>query len=275
MELNKIKNSRLASFVTAIVLLAAVPTGMYLNKTKNDHDIDIKTTIEQDYENSSIDELLDENIDTKEYIYEIDKLLRYLELSKQLNSMGILKTIDIKDIYIADSILLEPIDIKELIPLANKQPKIYLKQLKEQEALINDYIYDFAYKKAPLISEVITKAQIIDADNIEEDEISFLTLTGYESYSLNDDFNKKIAYITGEELYATTITSDLGKFRKVSLDLEKNINNETYLDSRHYNEERNKNVKDFIKYMNRVLLNDYKVKPRVTGHGKVLIRTDK
>ncbi len=275
MELNKIKNSRIASFVTAIVLLAAVPTGMYLNKTKNDHDIDIQTTIEQDYENSSIDELLDENIDTKEYIYEIDKLLRYLELSKQLNSMGILKTIDIKDIYIADSILLEPIDIKELIPLANKQPKIYLKQLKEQEALINDYIYDFAYKKAPLISEVITKAQIIDADNIEEDEISFLTLTGYESYSLNNDFNKKIAYITGEELYATTITSDLGKFRKVSLDLEKNINNETYLDSRHYNEERNKNVKDFIKYMNRVLLNDYKVKPRVTGHGKVLIRTDK
>ena len=275
MKLKNIKNSRIASLVTAVVLLAAVPTGMYLNKTKNDHNIDIQTTLEQDYDNSSIDELLDENLDVKYYVYEMDKLLRYLELSKELNSMGLLKTIDISDIYIADTILLEPNEVKELITLTNKQPNNHLEQLKEQEALINDYIYDFAYKKAPLISEVITKAQIIDADQIEEDQIRFLTLTGYESYSLNNDFNKKIAYITGEELYTSTITSDLGQFRKVSLDLENNINDETYLDARHYNEDRNKNVRDFIKYMNRVLINDYKVKPRVVGHGKVLMRTDK
>ena len=269
------KKSRLASLVTAIVLLAAVPTGMYLNKTKNDHNIDIQKDLEQDYDNSSIDELLDKNIDAKEYLYETDKLLEYLELSEDLNKMALLKTIDYDEIYVGDTILLEPTDIRDLITLTNKQPNMYVERLKEQEALVNDYIYDFAYKKAPIISEVITKAQIIDADGIDEEKLEQLTLTGYESYSLNDDFNKKIAYITGEALYLSTRTSDLGKFREVSLKLEKNINNETYLDARHYHQERNKNVKDFVKYMNRVLINDYQIKPRVSGHGKVLIRTDK
>lgn len=271
-EINQEDNKGAKVILSATCLILALQIASVLHETKINKDIDVKEALRNDYDHSVVDELIYEN-HISSYINDLYKLDDYLKLSKKLNKLSILKNIEANDFEIEETELLEPEEISSLIELLKdkSQKEEVSKMLKIEEALVNEYIYNFAFDKAPKVSEVITKAQILDNADLDEYEIKRLTLTSYESVCLNHDIVKKIGYVTGVETYSANKYSELGKFRIITLNLTKE--NKTDYNKYEYNKEINDNMDDYLKYLNRVLLNDYQFKDTYGGHVKKLVKS--
>lgn len=263
------KKKSIAAVATAIAAALIVQAGIGVYDSRHDFNIDIKKALEDDFDDSIVDELIIENHLSKE-ISDLYTIKDYIELSEKLNKMSVLKKIEVPKEEIDQSTLLKPDQIYNLIEMVDdKDKKDQIREmLKIEEALINEHIYNFAYVEAPNIEEIITKSQIIDSTEMSENENSRLTTTGYESVCLNHDRTKKIAYVTGTATFTAKAKSDLGKYVILSLNLSKQEQNE---DKRSYHKETNKEINDYIKYLNRVLINDYETVDRYNGHLKKLV----
>ncbi len=263
------KKKNIAAVATAIAAALIVQAGIGVYDSRHDFNIDIKKALEDDFDDSIVDELIIENHLSKE-ISDLYTIKDYIELSEKLNKMSVLKKIEVPKEEIDQSTLLKPDQIYNLIEMVDDEDKKdqIREMLKIEEALINEHIYNFAYVEAPNIEEIITKSQIIDCTEMSENENSRLTTTGYESVCLNHDRTKKIAYVTGTATFTAKSKSDLGKYVILSLNLSKHEQNE---DKRSYHKETNKEINDYIKYLNRVLINDYETVDRYNGHLKKLV----
>ena len=258
--------------LSATCLILALQIASVLHEAKIDKDMDIKEALRNDFDHSVVDELIYEN-HISSYINDLYQLDDYLKLSKKLNKLSVLKNIEVTDFDIEDTELLEPEEIYALIDLLHdkSQAEETAQLLKIEEALVNEYIYNFAFNEAPKISEIITKAQILDNADLDEYEIKRLTITSYESVCLNHDLVKKIGYVTGVETYSADKNSDLGKFRILTLKLTKS-DKDNY-NPYEYNKDINDTMDDYLKLLNRVLLNDYQLKDTYGGHVKKLVKS--
>lgn len=272
-EINKEQKGAKALLAAIAVLLGIQIFGViYNSKDTFNEDINLKNSFAKEYDDSEIDELIikEKITNSVNSLFELD---RYIELSEKLNSMGVLKKIEVDQSEIDQSVLLTPDQIDNLIELLNDKDKKdeVREMLIIEEALINEHIYNFAYNEAPKIAEVVTKAQILDTTYMSENEDSRLVTTSYESVCLNHDFTKKIAYVTGTATFAASSNSDLGKFVILSLNLgEHEPSNEN---KQIYNKDLNKDMKKYIKYLNRVINNEYEIKDIYGGHVKKLVKS--